>query len=145
MEATMVATEATTTARGPLRLRLRLSPPPLLSPLLMPSPDILVVTDMDTVLTAMDIIIMARGLLMPSPDISVVTDMDTVLTDTEAMAMGAIEDTTMARGLLMPSPATDTTAMGMEATVEDTMVMVMVTGTDTMVEKFQKFMLIQSD
>merc|ERR1712110_26010 len=116
MEATMVATEATTTARGPLRLRLMLSPPPLLSPL-----------------------------LMPSPDISVVTDMDTVLTDTEAMAMGATEDTTMARGLLMPSPATDTTAMGTEATVEDTMFMVMVTGTDTMVEKFQKFMLIQSD
>merc|ERR1712158_208702 len=126
-------------AGGPLRLRL--SPPPLLSPLLMPSPDILVVTDMDTVLTdtdtlltPMDIIIMARGLLMPSPDISVVTD-------TEAMAMGATEDTTMARGLLMPSPDTDTTAMGTEATV----VMVMVTGTDTMVEKFQKFMLIQSD
>merc|ERR1711874_490005 len=114
MEATMVATEAITTERGPLRLRL--SPLPLLSPLLMPSPDILVVTDMDT-----------------------------VLTDTEAMAMGATEDTTMARGLLMPSPATDTTAMGTEATVEDTMVMVMVTGTDTMVEKFQKFMLIQSD
>merc|ERR1712088_906148 len=143
MEATMVATEATTTARGPLRLRL--SPPPLLSPLLMPSPDISVVTDMDTVLTdtdtlltPMDIIIMARGLLMPSPDIS-------VLTDTDTTAMGATEDTTMARGLLMPSPATDTTAMGTEATVEDTMVMVMVTGTDTMVEKFQKFMLIQSD
>merc|ERR1711997_1278967 len=94
MEATMVATEATTAARGPLRLRLRLSPPPLLS-----------------------------GLLMPSPDISVVTDMDTVLTDTEAMAMGATEDTTMARGLLMLSPATGTTAMGTEATVEDTMVM----------------------
>merc|ERR1712110_276647 len=152
MEATMVATESTTTARGPLRLRLMLSPPPLLSPLLMPSPDISVVTDMDTVLTdtdtlltPMDIIIMARGLLMPSPDISVVTDMDTVLTDTEAMAMGATEDTTMARGLLMPSPATGTTAMGTEATVEDTMVMVMVTGTDTTVEKFQKFMLIQSD
>merc|ERR1712203_188398 len=143
MEATMVATEAITTARGPLRLKL--SPPPLLSPLLMPSPDILVVTDTDTLLTPMDIIIMARGLLMPSPDISVVTDMDTVLTDTEAMAMGATEDTTMARGLLMPSPATGTTAMGTEATVEDTMVMVMVTGTDTMVEKFQKFMLIQSD
>merc|ERR1712110_1274927 len=147
MEATMVATEATTTARGPLRLRLMLSPPPLLSPLLMPSPDISVVTDMDTVLTdtdtlltPMDIIIMARGLLMPSPDISVVTDMDTVLT-----ATGATEDTTMARGLLMPRPATDTTAMGTEATVEDTMVMVMVPGTDTMVEKFQKFMLIQSD
>merc|ERR1711915_587510 len=143
MEATMVATEAITTERGPLRLRL--SPLTLLSPLLMPSPDILVVTDMDTVLTdtdtlhtPMDIIIMARGLLMPSPDIS-------VLTDTEAMAMGATEDTTMARGLLMPSPDTDTTAMGTEATVEDTMVMVMVTGTDTMVEKFQKFMLIQSD
>merc|ERR1712203_905661 len=131
MEATMVATEAITTERGPLRLRL--SPLPLLSPLLMPSPDILVLTDTDTLLTPMDIIIMARGLLMPSPDISVV------------MAMGATEDTTMARGLLMPSPATGTTAMGTEATVEDTMVMVMVTGTDTMVEKFQKFMLIQSD
>ena len=36
--------------------------------------------DTDTLLTPMDIIIMARGLLMPSPDISVVTDMDTVLT-----------------------------------------------------------------
>merc|ERR1712141_189702 len=115
MEATMVATEATTTARGPLRLRLMLSPPPLLSPLLMPSPDILVVTDMDTALP----------------------DTDTLLTP--------MDITIMARGLLMPSPATDTTAMGTEATVEDTMVMVMVTGTDTMVEKFQKFMLIQSD
>merc|ERR1711913_204658 len=145
MEATMVATEATTTERGPLRLRLMLSPPPLLSPLPLLSPDILVVTDTDTaltdtdtLLTPMDIIITARGLLMPSPDIS-------VLTDTEAMAMGATEDTTMARDLLMPSPDTDTMAMGTEATVEDTMVMVMVTGTDTMVEKFQKFMLIQSD
>merc|ERR1711874_479940 len=100
MEATMVATEATTTERGPLRLRLMLSPPPLLSPLPLLSPDILVVTDTDTPLTPMDIIITARGLLMPSPDISVVTDMDTVLTDTEAMAMGATEDTTMARDLL---------------------------------------------
>merc|ERR1711936_623113 len=109
----MVATEAITTERGPLRLRL--SPPPLLSPLLMPSPDILVVTDMDTVLTDTD---------------TLLTPMDIIIT---------------ARGLLMPSPDTDTTAMGTEATVEDTVVMVMVTGTDTMVEKFQKFMLIQSD
>merc|ERR1711944_361507 len=69
--ATMVATEATTTARGPLMLRLRLmlSPPPLLSPVMaiMAMGTDTTLTDTDTLLlTPTDIIIMARGLLMPS-------------------------------------------------------------------------------
>merc|ERR1712088_749882 len=106
----MVPTEDTTTARGPLRLRLRLmlSQPPLLSPAMVITEDI-TLTDTDTLLLMpTDIIIMARGLLMPSQD-------------------------------------TGTMAMDMEAIVEDTMGMAMVMGTDTTVEKFQKFMLIQSD
>merc|ERR1711936_1089750 len=113
VEATMVATEDTTTARGPLMLRLRLmpSPPPMLSP------------DMAT--TAMDMDITVMGM--------------------EVMATVATEDTTTARGLLMLSPDMVTTAVGTEATVEDTEAMVLVTATDTTVEKFQKFMLIQSD
>merc|ERR1712088_153007 len=111
MEA-MEATEATTTARGPLMLRLRLmlSPPPL------PSLDTTaILTDTEPTVTGM--------LLLTPMDITATT----------------------ARGLLMPSPDTATTVMGTEATVEDTMVMLMVMATDTTVEKFQKFMLIQSD
>merc|ERR1712141_518821 len=84
-------------------------------------------------LTPMDITATtARDLLMPSPPMG-------------TTATVATEDTTTARGLPMLSPDTVTTVMGTEATVEDTMVMVMVTATDTTVEKFQKFMLIQSD
>merc|ERR1712158_111928 len=63
VEATMVATEDTTTARGPLMLRLRLmlSPPPPLSP---------------------DMVTTARGPLMLSPDMATTaTDTDTA-TDT---------------------------------------------------------------
>merc|ERR1719436_996118 len=147
----MEATEATTTARGPLRLRLMPSPPPLLSPLLMPSPDMATTATAltDTVmllLTPTDIIIMARGLLMPSPDmVGTTAIMGTEVTTEDIMATVATEDTTTARGLLMLSPDTATTVMGTEATVGATMGMVMVTATDTTVEKFQKFMLIQSD
>merc|ERR1711936_553420 len=137
-----------TTARGPLMLRLRLmpSPPPL------PSPDMVttVATWADITLTDTDMLLLtptditlttARDLLMPSqPMVTTVMDMVTELMGTEAT-----EDTTTARGLPMLSPDMVTTAVGTEATVEDTMVMVMVTATDITVEKFQKFMLIQSD
>merc|ERR1719464_114384 len=140
MEA-MEATEDTTTARGPLMLRLRLmlSPPPLLSLGTTATPtDTTLLTDtVMLLLTPTDIITpMARGLLMPSPD---------MVGTTAIMATEATEDITTARGLLMLSPDTATTVMGTEATVEDTMVMLMVMATDTTVEKFQKFMLIQSD
>merc|ERR1711981_765914 len=109
-----MATGDTTMARGPLmlRLRLRLSPPPLLSP---------------------DMAIMAMGT-------------DTTLTDTDTLLLTPTDIIlATARGLLMLSP--HMVIMGTEDTVEDTMVMVMVMvmATDTTVEKFQKFMLIQSD
>merc|ERR1712158_292699 len=135
----MVPTEDTTTARGPLMLMLRLmlSQPPLLSPAMVITEDI-TLTDTDTLLlTPTDIIIMARGLLMLSQDTGTTamgTDTDTALTDMEAT-----EATTTARDLLMLSPDTGTMAMDMEAIVEDTMGMAMVMGTDTTVEKFQKF------
>merc|ERR1712088_1231600 len=108
------ATEATTTARGPLRLRLRLSPPPLLSP------------DMVTMDMAMDIALTDTGTLLPMPmDITV----------------------TMAKDLPMLSPDMVTMDVDMEDTMEVTAIMVtaMVMVMDTTVEKFQKFMLIQSD
>merc|ERR1712158_321157 len=115
----MVPTEDTTTARGPLMLRLRLmlSQPPLLSPAMVITEDI-TLTDTDTLLlTPMDImVIMARGLLMPSlPMVTMLTVTGTALTDTEAMVMEPTEDTTTARGLLMLSPDTGTTAVDMEA------------------------------
>merc|ERR1712141_629803 len=128
------------------RPRLMPSPPPL------PSPDMVttVATWADITLTDTDMLLLtptditlttARDLLMPSqPMVTTVMDMVTELMGTEAT-----EDTTTARGLPMLSPDMVTTAVGTEATVEDTMVMVMVTATDTTVEKFQKFMLIQSD
>merc|ERR550519_3314242 len=142
----MVPTEDTTTARGPLMLRLRLSQPPLLSPAMVITEDI-TLTDTDTLLlTPTDIIIMARGLLMLSPAM-VTTDTEDTMEDIveDTMGMEATEATTTARGLLMLSQDTGTTAMDMEAIVGDTMGMVMVMGTDTTVEKFRKFMLIQSD
>merc|ERR550519_430073 len=152
MEA-MEATEDTTTARGPLMLRLRLmlSPPPL------PSLDMAttaMATDTEPtvtgmlLLTPMDITATtARDLLMPSPPMATTVIMEVTMevTTEDIMATVATEDTTTARGLLMLSPDTATTVMGTEATVEDTMVMLMVTATDTTVENFQKFMLIQSD
>merc|ERR1711997_118236 len=105
-------------------------------------------TDTDTLLlTPTDImVIMARGLLMLSPAM-VTTDTEDTMEDIveDTMGMGATEATTTARGLLMLSKDTGTTAVDMEAIVGDTMDMVMVMGTDTTVEKFQKFMLIQSD
>merc|ERR1712226_345114 len=113
----MVATEDTTTARGLLMLSLRLRL--VLSPPPPPSPD------MDT--TAMD--------------------MDTTLTDTAMLLLTPTDIITTARGPLMLSPDMATTAVDTEDTMEVMviMVMVMVTATDTTVEKFQKFMLIQSD
>merc|ERR1712088_349593 len=111
MEA-MEATEATTTARGPLMLRLRLmlSPPPLPS--------------LDTTAMATDTEPTVTGMLLLTPmDITATT----------------------ARGLLMLSQDMVTTVMGTEVTMGATMAMVMVMATDTTVEKFQKFMLIQSD
>merc|ERR1712001_466934 len=126
MEDTMVATEDTTTARGPLMLRLRLmpSPPPL------PSPDMvttvatwadITLTDTDMLLlTPMDITVTtARDPLMLSPDMAT-TAMEVTMEDTvgATMATVATEDTTTARGLPMLSPDTATTVMGTEATVE---------------------------
>merc|ERR1712072_1361488 len=138
VEGTMVVTEATTTARGPLMLRLRLrlmlSPPPLLSPVMA-----IMVTDTDTTLTDTDTLLLmptditttARGLLMPSPV------MDTMV---------ATEDTTTARGLLMLSLPMGTMVTDMVTALTDTEVMVMeATEATTTVEKFQKFMLIPSD
>merc|ERR1712172_277887 len=71
----------TTTARGPLRLRL--SPPPLLSPLLMPTTDV-TVTALPTTGTVM-------------------AWLTTVLT-TVLMLTLTLTDTTTARGPLTPSP-----------------------------------------
>merc|ERR550519_1058897 len=96
-------------------------------------------------LTPMDITATtARDLLMPSPDMGTTAIMGTEVTAEDIMATVATEDTTTARGLLMLSPDT-ATVMGTEVTMGATMAMVMVMATDTMVEKFQKFMLIQSD
>merc|ERR550519_115827 len=120
MEA-MEAMEATTTARGPLMLRLRLmlSPPPL--PSLDTTAMLMDTEPTDTVmllLTPTDIIIMARGLLMPSQDmVGTTAIMGTEVTTEDIMATVATEDTTTARGLLMLSPDTATTVMGTEATV----------------------------
>merc|ERR1719211_471946 len=142
----MEATEATTTGRGPLMLRLRLmlSPPPLpsldMATTAMATDTELTVTGM-LLLTPMDITATtARDLLMPSPPMGT-----TAMGTEDITATVATEDTTTARGLLMLSQDMVTTVMGTEATVGATMGMVMVTATDTTVEKFQKFMLIQSD
>merc|ERR1712158_64364 len=139
VEATMVATEDTTTARGPLMLRLRLmlSPPPPLSPDMVTT-----AMDMDTALTDTAMLLLmptdimvttARGPLMLSPD------MATTATDTDTEDT---EDTTTERGPLMLSPDMATTAMDTEDTAEDTTVMVMVMATDTTVEKFQKLLML---
>merc|ERR1711997_257381 len=141
----MVVTEATTTARGLLMLRLMLSPPPLLSPDIMADTDI-TLTDTDTLLlTPTDITTMARGLLMPSP-VMATTAMGDTTEDTmeDTMVMVAAEDTTTARGLLMLSLGT--MVIVTVTALTDTEVMVMeATEATTTVEKFQKFMLIPSD
>merc|ERR1712150_43837 len=96
-------------------------------------------------LTPMDITATtARGLLMLSQDM-VTTAMGMEVTVGAIMATVATEDTTTARGLLMLSQDMVTTAEATEVTVGATMGMVMVMATDITVEKFQKFMLIQSD
>merc|ERR1711994_447778 len=115
----MVATEDTTTARGPLMLRLRLmpSPPPLLSQdmvttvatwadITLTDTDMLLLTPMDITVTT------ARDLLMLSPDMAT-TAMEGTMEDTvgATMATVATEDTTTARGLPMLSPDTATTAV----------------------------------
>merc|ERR1712024_46193 len=103
VEATMVATEVTTMARGPLmlrpRLRLMLSPPPLLSQdmAIMVTDTVTTLTDTDTLLlTPTDIIMMARGLLMPSPDMATMVTTEDTSEDTveDTMVMVATEDTT---------------------------------------------------
>merc|ERR1711981_1030111 len=154
MAAMAMATMATT-ARGPLmlslRLRLMLSPPPLLSPAMVTT-DMATdtaLTDMGTLLlTPMDITVTtARDLPMLSPAM-VTTDTvtDTVLTDTAtAMDMEDTEATTTARDLPMLSPAMVTMVMVMEDTEEVITVTAMVTVMGTTVEKIQKFMLIQSE
>merc|ERR1719460_2080174 len=116
----MEATEATTTARGPLMLRLMLSPPPLPSLDIPTTAMLMDITDtVMLLLTPTDIIIMARGLLMPSPDmVGTTAIMGTEVTTEDIMATVATEDTTTARGLLMLSPDTATTVMGTEATGE---------------------------
>merc|ERR1739842_255598 len=102
VEATMVATEDTTTARGPLMLRLRLmlSPPPPLSPDMVTT-----AMDMDTALTDTAMLLLtptdimvttARGPLDLSPDMAT-TAMDTEDTaeDTTVMVMVMATDTTV--------------------------------------------------
>merc|ERR1719512_298410 len=102
VEATMVATEDTTTARGPLMLRLRLmlSPPPPLSPDMVTT-----AMDMDTALTDTAMLLLtptdimvttARGPLMLSPDMAT-TAMDTEDTaeDPTVMVMVMATDTTV--------------------------------------------------
>merc|ERR1739844_690939 len=119
----MEDTEATTTARGPLmlsqRLRLMLSPPPLLSPAM-------VTTD-----TATDTTLTDTGTLLLTPmDITVTTARvtGTALTDTAtAMDMEDTEATTTARDLPMLSPAMVTMVMVMEDTEEVITVTAMVT------------------
>merc|ERR1712088_160780 len=97
MEA-MEATEATTTARGPLMLRLRLmlSPPPL------PSLDTTaILTDTEPtvtgmlLLTPMDITATtARDLLMPSPPMATTVIMEVTMEDTmEVTVEDTLEDT----------------------------------------------------
>merc|ERR1711953_433327 len=100
---------------GSLRLRLMLSPPPLLSPAM-------VTTDTGTLLlTPMDITVTtARDLPMLSPAM--------VTTDT----------------VTGTAPTDTATAMVMEDTEDTTTVTAMVTVMGTTVEKIQKFMLIQS-
>merc|ERR1711981_267725 len=149
MAAMAMATMATT-ARGPLMLRLMLSPPPLLSPAMVTT-DMATdtaLTDMGTLLlTPMDITVTtARDLPMLSPAM-VTTDTvtDTVLTDTAAMDMEDTEVTTTARDLPMLSPAMVTMVMVMEDTEEVITVTAMVMVMGTTVEKIQKFMLIQSE
>merc|ERR1739846_177408 len=120
----MEDTEATTTARGPLmlslRLRLMLSPPPLLSPAMVTTDTATdtALTDTGTLLlTPMDITVTtARDLPMLSPAM-VTTDTvtGTALTDT-ATAMEDTEATTTARDLPMLSPAMVTMVMVMEDT-----------------------------
>merc|ERR1711997_1359761 len=143
----MVVTEATTTARGLLMLRLMLSPPPLLSPDIMADTDI-TLTDTDTLLlTPTDITTMARGLLMPSPHMAITAMGDTTEDTVEdTMVMVATEDTTTARGLLMLSLPMGTMVTDTVTALTDTEAMVMeATEATTTVEKFQKFMLIPSD
>merc|ERR1739848_615894 len=72
----------TTTARGPLRLRL--SPPPLLSPLLMPTMVIITVTALPTTGTTATLMLTmatttARGPLMLSPLLMLTTVITTVM------------------------------------------------------------------
>merc|ERR1712072_90614 len=144
MEAMAMATMGTT-ARGPLmlslRLRLMLSPPPLLSPAMVTTDTATDTALTDTVtllLTPMDITVTtARDLPMLSPAM-VTTDTvtGTAPTDTAtAMDMEDTEDTTTARDLPMLSPAMVTMVMVMKDTEEVITVTAMVTVMGTTVEK----------
>merc|ERR1739844_50268 len=135
----MEDTEATTTARGPLMLSLRLRP--LLSPAMVTTDTVTdtALTDTGTLLlTPMDITVTtARDLPMLSPAM-VTTDTvtGTAPTDTAtAMDMEDTEATTTARDLPMLSPAMVTMVMVMEDTEEVITVTAMVTGMGTTVEK----------
>merc|ERR1712072_424146 len=129
-----------TTARGPLmlslRLRLMLSPPPLLSPAM-------VTTD-----TATDTALTDTGTLLLTPmDITVTTARDLpmlspAMVTTDAVTVTA---TATARDLPMLSPAMVTMVMVMEDTEEVITVTAMDMVMGTTVEKIQKFMLIQSE
>merc|ERR1712158_158997 len=84
VEATMVATEDTTTARGPLMLRLRLmlSPPPPLSPdMATTAMDMDTATDTatDTDMEDTEDTTTERGPLMLSPDMAMVMATDTTV------------------------------------------------------------------
>merc|ERR1711996_174888 len=95
----MGATEDPTTARGPLMLRLmlRLSQPPLLSPAITEDTSDITLTDTDTLLlTPTEVIITARGLLMLSPDTgTTAVDMEAIVGDTMGMVMAMGTDTTV--------------------------------------------------
>merc|ERR1739848_148684 len=95
----------TTTARGPLRLRL--SPPPLLSPLLMPTLVIITVTALPTTGTTATLMLTmatttARGPLMLSPLLMLTTVITTVMPHTVMLTAA-----TTATLMLTATTATD--------------------------------------
>merc|ERR1739844_79600 len=93
----MVLTD-TTTARGPLRLRL--SPPPLLSPLLMPTTDVTVTawpttgTVMAWLTTALTTVLMLT-LTLTEPTTVIITDMAWPTTGTVMLTMATTATLTL--------------------------------------------------
>merc|ERR1711997_1271788 len=112
----MGATEDTTTARGPLMLMLRLR---------LSQPPLL-----------------SRAMVITED-----TSEDITLTDTDTLLLTPMDIMViMARGLLMPSLPMVTMVTVTDTALTDTEAMAMVATEDTTtVEKFQKFMLTQSD